>query len=214
MKRIVPFFSIIMALIFLSACGETEPASVDEIPSEPSQAELTDQLKRSTTYDVETLMSDNFYLLDTVVADREEANIYATKQFTVEEIVDVVSETIEPDEISEKKDNQRILIYPNHFVTFKQSEEDSQVTLIEVATDTFVRNNYSPNYLNGFFTYIMLDRMLSTNNWGQNRQNKCSGGSCYGGYTTGQKTFGGGVTTNRTNRGLSSIRGGGPSAGK
>ena len=214
MKRIVSFFLLIMVLVFLSACGETEPASVDEIPSEPSQAELTDQLQSSTTYDVETLMSDNFYLLDTVVSDREEANIYATKQFTVEEIVDVVSETIPPDETSEKKDNQQILIYPNHFVTFKQSEEDAQVTLIEVATDTFVRNNYSPNYLNGFFTYLMLDRMLSTNNWGQNRQNQCTGGSCYGGYRTGTKTFGGGVTTNRTNRGLSSIRGGGPSAGK
>jgi len=214
MKRIVSFFLITMVLVFLSACGETEPASVDEIPSEPSQAELTDQLQNSTTYDIETLMSDNFYLLDTIVADREEANIYATKKFTVDEIVDVVSQTIPPDETSGKKDNQQILNYPNHFVTFKQSEEDNQVTLIEVASETFVRNNYSPNYLNGFFTYLMLDRMLSTNNWGQNRQSQCAGGSCYGGYRTGKTTFGGGVTTNRTNRGLSSIRGGGPSAGK
>lgn len=215
MKKIISIFSLILILIVLSACGsEAEPASVDEIPSESSQSEITNQLKNSSTADIDVLLSDAFYKLDTVVGNNEEANIYATKQFTIDEIVDTVSEVIPPDETSEKKGDEQMLIYPNHFVTFKQSEEDKQVVLMEVATDTFVRNNYSPNHLNGFFTYLMINRMLSSNNWAQTRQNQCASGSCYGGYRTGTGAFGGDVTTNRTNRGMSSTRGGGISAGK
>ncbi|WP_112181611.1 MULTISPECIES: DUF4247 domain-containing protein [Paraliobacillus] len=214
MKKTISFFSLLILLV-LTACSEAEPASVDEIPVESSQSEITNQLESASTSDIEILLSDAFHKLDTVVGDNEEANIYATRLFTIDEIVDTVSGVIPPDEISEKQDNEQMLIYPNHFVTFKQSEEDSEVVLMEVATDTFVRNNYSPNYLNGFFTYVMINRMLSADNWAQNRQSQCgTSGSCYGGYSTGTSTFGGSVTTNRTNRGMSSTRGGGTSAGK
>lgn len=214
MKKTIGFLSLFI-LLTLSACSDPEPASVDEIPSESSQSEITNQLENASTSDVEILLSDAFYKLDTVVGDHEEANIYATRLFTIEEIVDTVSEVITPDEISEKKGSEQMLIYPNHFVTFKQSEEDAEVVLMEVATDTFVRNNYSPNYLNGFFTYVMINRMLSSNNWAQNRQSQCgTSGSCYGGYRTGTSTFGGSVSTNRASRGMSSVRGGGTSAGK
>ncbi|CQR48128.1 hypothetical protein BN1058_02476 [Paraliobacillus sp. PM-2] len=201
-------------LPLLVACGEAEPASVDEIPDEASQAQLTERLNKGVPMDIESLLADVFYKLDTVVSDSAEANIYATRQFTLDELVDEVASAMPPKEISEKYNNQQMLIYPNHFVTFKQSEEEDQVILMEVAPDRFVRNNYSPNYLNHFFAFAMLNRMLSADNWAENKRNTCSAGSCYGGYTTGTKSFGGDVVTNRTNRGMFSTRGGGPSAGK
>ncbi len=213
MKKML-WLLFLVCLVLLAGCGEEQPASVDEIPSEDSQAVLIEQLKSKNLQDIEQLLANVFYKLDTVVSDSEQATIYATKQFTLDEIVDEVTRVLPPEEISKKKDNQQILIYRNQFVTFKESEEDSQVILMEVASDAFVRNNYSPNYLNSFFAFAMLNRMLSANNWAESRRSSCSSGSCYGGYTTGTKTFGGNVTTNRTNRGMFSTRGGGPSAGK
>lgn len=213
MKKWLLLLTLIL-LTLLTACGESEPASVAEIPDEPSKAELTDSLNNQFSSDIENVLADVFYRLDTVVSDSAEANIYATRQFTLDELVNEVASAIPPTETSEKHNNQQMLIYPNHFVTFKQSEEDNQVILMEVAPDTFVRNNYSPNYLNNFFAFAMLNRMLSANNWAESRRNTCATGSCYGGYSTGTKTFGGDVVTNRTNRGMFSTRGGGPSAGK
>lgn len=214
MKKGYFFVCFILITLLLTACGETEPASVDEIPDEDSKAQLTDRLNQSTAGDIDSLLSDVFYRLDTVVSDSAEANIYATKQFTVDEAVTEIAQVLPPDEQSEKQGTEQILIYDNYFVTFKESEEDNHVVLMEVASDAFVRNNYSPNYLNNFFAFAMLNRMLSANNWAETRQSQCINGDCYGGYTTGTKSFGGDVTTNRTNRGIFSTRGGGPSAGK
>ncbi|GAA5416346.1 hypothetical protein Pryu01_01380 [Paraliobacillus ryukyuensis] len=213
MKKWLLLLSL-LAIFVLTACGETEPASVDEIPSEQSQAELITQLQTSNAANVETLLANTFYKLDTVVSDSSEANVYATRQFTVDEAVTEVANVLQPEQQSEKYNNERMLVYPNYFVTFKESEEDNQVVLMEVASDTFVRNNYSPNYLNHFFAFALINRMLSADNWARSRQSYCSNGGCYGGYTTGRTSFGGDVTTNRTNRGMFSTRGGGPSAGK
>ncbi|MDL4841328.1 DUF4247 domain-containing protein [Aquibacillus rhizosphaerae] len=211
----------VLILIGLTACGSSQfsglgtneqpDVSVDNIPDEPSKQELISQIEASDSNSIEPIIANNFYLLDTVSGDNESANVYATKQFEMEELVSVISDSLTPDEKSEVKDNQQILIYPNHFVTFKLSEEDSSTILMEVANDNFVRNNYSPNYLNSFFTFALINRMLSADNWAQNRRNQCSNGACYGGYSTNRSQNQGGVTSNR---GMSTVRGGGPSAGK
>ncbi|SDK43263.1 protein of unknown function [Sediminibacillus albus] len=192
----------------LSGSEEKPSVSVDEIPDEPSQSELREKLESASDTEIEALISNNFHLLDVVSGDDGNANVYATRQFTREELVSLITEINSPDEKSEVKDNQQMLIYPNHFVTFKTSEEDNEVLLIEVASDQFVRSNYSPNYLNGFFTFLLINRMLGTSSWERSRMDQCKNSSCYGGYTTQNR---GGLNTNR---GMSSYRGGGSSSGK
>ncbi|MDC3412650.1 DUF4247 domain-containing protein [Aquibacillus sp. 3ASR75-11] len=184
---------------------------IDEaIPEEPTKEEISQKIKKANGNDIEGIIQDNFFLLDVVSSDNENAKVYATQRFTVSELVETITSVVEPDEKSELKDNQQILIYPNTFVTFKQSDIASNTVLMEVASDQFVRNNYSPNYLNTFFTFMLLNRMLDRNNWAQNRADQCRNGACYGGYTNG-RNYSGGTTSKR---GMSSFRGGGPSAGK
>lgn len=202
-------------LLLLSACaqtnfteiteGFTEPsASIKEIPSEPSKETMMSDIKNSSSRDIEAIIAKNFYLLDVVQGDNGNANIYATQRFTISELVTVLSEAIQPDQISEMKNNQQILIYPNHFVTVKTSQEDANTLLIEVASDEFVKNNYSPNFLTTYFAIRLLDDVLDVDDWGKKRINQCSNGGCYGGYSI----------RGTTQRGMSDFRGGGPSAGK
>ncbi|QTN00074.1 DUF4247 domain-containing protein [Sediminibacillus dalangtanensis] len=209
---------LLSLVLLLTACGsglsqlqgtEEEPSvSVEEIPDEPDRQEIEEQLKASSNQDIEAIFANNFYLLDVVTGDDAQANVYATRQFKREQLISLVSSIKKPDEKSEVKDGEQILIYPDYFVTFKPSEEDQDVLLIEVASDQFVRSNYSPNHLNGFFTFLLLNRMLGTSNWEKSRMDQCRSGGCYGGYTTGDR---GGLNTKR---GMSSYRGGGASAGK
>ncbi|WP_407269019.1 DUF4247 domain-containing protein [Radiobacillus sp. PE A8.2] len=212
----------IVLLLILSACGpsgftnssgafEDPGVSVDMIPDEPTKQELTENIQQTATNDIEAVIANNFELLDVVQGEDAIANVYATRQFSVSEIVSVISEAIEPDEISDLKNNQQILIYPNHFVTFKVSEEDADVVLMEVATEQFVRDNYSPSFLQTYFAFRLLDSVLGVPNWGSSRSNKCANGGCYGGYSTSKPYNQGSLNTNR---GMSDYRGGGPSAGK
>ncbi|QDP40857.1 DUF4247 domain-containing protein [Radiobacillus deserti] len=206
------FLVAVLGLFFvlLTACGqqmsfdESEPqVSVDNIPDEPSASELRDQLNQSTTNDIEALISNHFFLLDVVNTDNGNANIYATRRFNVQETVELLREKIQPEEVSDYKDNQQILAYPDHFVSIKQSEEDSDVTFIEVANDEFVRNHYSPSFLNTYFNYLLLSRLLDVDDWDKRRR-QCQNGGCYGGYTT----------STSPGRGMSDYRGGGPGSGK
>lgn len=176
MKKSIGVISLLFVLV-LSACGATNfqeladssvteesTASVDDIPDEPSQDEIISQIKNNEGNDVEEIISDNFYLLDVVSGENGNAHIYATQKFTIQELVSTITSVAPPEEKSEQKDNRQILIYPGNFVTFKVSEEDKETVLIEIASDEFVENNYSPNYLNGFFTFLLLNQMLGTNN--------------------------------------------------
>ncbi|WP_077621214.1 DUF4247 domain-containing protein [Sediminibacillus massiliensis] len=210
---------ILPLCLLLAACGQlnyseinessSEPSvSVEDLPEEPAKSEVVSQLENSSGGNIEAIISNNFPMLDSVSGEDGTANIYGTKLFKREELVSLMTELFPPEEVSKVEDNQQILIYPDHFVTFKPSEENGDVLLIEVASDAFVRNNYSPNYLNSFFTFLILNRMLDSANWGQRRMEQCRNSNCYGGYTTQNR---GGLNTNR---GMSTFRGGGPGSGK
>lgn len=214
-KSIIIF---ILFALFLNACApmsyqeldgasETEPVTVENIPEEPSRQELTDSLERNSSDDIAAMLGNTFYLLDVVSGESEEAYVYATRQFSVQELANLVAELKVPEEISEFKENRQILVYDDHFVTFQQAEENEDITLIEVASDEFVENNYSPNYFNGFFTFLLLNRMIGSNNWSNNRMERCRNTQCYGGYSNSR-------SYNTNNRGMSNYRGGGPGAGK
>jgi hypothetical protein len=204
----------LMFVLVLAGCGDSnnDSASLSDIPDEPKKETVTSKFENSVGESIETLIDNNFYLLDVVSGERSgNANVYATRLYTVEELIELFKQTEGPDEISEKKNGQQIIIYDDVFITVKPSEEDSDVTLIEVADRTFVRENYSPNYLNTFFTFALLNSLFG-NNWSQSRMNTCQNGGCYGGYTSTYRDNNSG--SGGVSRGNSSYRGGGPSAGK
>jgi len=177
-------------------------------PDEPSKKTLMDRIENRDFKSAERLVSQTFPLFDTVRGDQtnREARIYVTREFTVQELAEIVMEKFSPETESKYHDGKKTLIYGNTFITFKRSEQDSDATLIEVASDQFVRNNYSPNFFTGMFVMAVLDDILDVDDWHKKRRKACSGGGCYGGYSS--KEFRSGSF-----RG-SSGRGGGPSSGK
>lgn len=210
MKKWSACIVILFIVIIVAGCSandrgvpEDVEITADDIPEESSKDELIDKIKNNTSNDIDDIIEANFSLMDVVSVDSDKAEIYATKRFELNELADVLTATIEPDKESEVKDNQQILIYPNYFVTLKVSPDDKNALIIELAGDEFVKQNYSPSFLQTYFAFSLLNSVIGGNNWG------CRSGNCYGGYT------GRGYYPNGTpNRGSSSYRGGGPGAGK
>ncbi len=194
----------------LSAFDESSDISEDDLQVEETKDEIINRLEVSTNSDVEALISDNFPFVDSVTGEETTANVYGTLLFEVEELADLFAEIKQPEEISDFIDGQQILAYSDVFVILKESEELDNATFIEVASEQFVKKNYSPNFLTTYFTIRMLDSFFG-NNWVSNRRSYCSSNDCYGGYSTSRNYNKGGVTKNR---GLGSFRGGGPSTGK
>ncbi|MFC4556692.1 DUF4247 domain-containing protein [Virgibacillus kekensis] len=211
-------WSVLISLLFISlfAAGcapfldrgmQDTDITADDVPQEPSREELESKIKSNTSKEIDDIIQANFTLLDVVAGEgNREANIYATTAFTLPQLESALTAAMEPEKRSEVKDNRQILIYPEHFVTLRVSEDDKDVLLIEVADDEFVRRNYSPNFLTTYFAIRLLDDVLDVDDWGKRRTRECRTGNCYGGYTS--KMYG------APGRGNTSFRGGGPGAGK
>lgn len=213
MKKWIVFSVLLFIMIIATGCAspfsndrgmpEEVDITADDIPEEPSKDEIIDKIENNTSNDIDDIIEANFSLMDVVSADNNKSEIFATQRFELSELADVLTAAIDPDEISEVKDNQQIFIYPDNFVTLKVSPDDNDALIIEVASEEFVKQNYSPSFLQTYFAFRLLDGIFGGNNWG------CRSGNCYGGYT------GKGYYPNGTpDRGRTSFRGGGPGAGK
>ncbi|WP_099158770.1 DUF4247 domain-containing protein [Virgibacillus ndiopensis] len=216
LKKWSVYIGFVLIMLLMTACsspfddrGMQEDVTItsEDVPKEPSKEELISKIKGNTSNEIDDIIEANFTLMDVVSGEgNQSAEIYATKVFELSELATVLSSKMKPDKVSEVKDNQQILVYPEHFVTLKVNDEDNDVLLIEVAEDEFVRRNYSPSFLQTYFAYRLLDDFLDVDDWGKKRAKKCKSGNCYGGYT------GSGYGTHK--RGDTSFRGGGPGAGK
>ncbi|WP_010529252.1 DUF4247 domain-containing protein [Lentibacillus jeotgali] len=192
---------LLSLIILLTACSSRGGQqgiviTADDIPQETQKEEIIAAINQTANNEIDDIIEANFPLMDTVNGETNDAEIYATQQFELEELASVFMEAIEPEKVSDIEDNQQILIYPDHFITLRESDEDQDVVMIEVADDEFVRRNYSPNFLSTYFSIRLLESMLGADNWGSRQS---------GGYTGMGGTPGRGNTT---------FRGGGPGAGK
>lgn len=182
-----------------------------ELPSEPSRSEILNTIENSEADDIESLVQESFPLLDTVRSDQGISKIYMTRELSLTEVTDSLSASIKPEEISERQENKQVLIYPDDFVIVQESTEEPGVITIELATDEFVRNNYSPGFFNGLFAGYLLNRMLGSNDWYDRRRSSCQqSANCYGGYGMYGNYNSGGTSSMRG----STNRGGGPGTGK
>lgn len=214
-KKWSVFLFLLFITLILTSCSpflnrglpEDTEITADDIPEEPEKDELISTIKGNTSNEIDDIIEANFALIDSVSGDgSHDAAIYATTVLQRSELKSVLTAALEPEKVSEVKDNQQILIYPDYFVTLKVSDDDSDVTLIEVAGDEFVRRNYSPSFLSTYFAIRLMDSFLGVNDWGRKRARECKSSNCYGGYTG--KGYG------TPSRGHTSFRGGGPGAGK
>ncbi|RKQ14677.1 DUF4247 domain-containing protein [Oceanobacillus bengalensis] len=189
------FFSIalLFSIIFLSACsldsssrGMSQEISItaDEVPGELDKQTIISSITSSPSTEIDDIIEVNFPLVDTFSDNNESAEIYATTQFTLSELANVLEEATNPTEVSDEIDDQQIFIYPDAFLTLAPSVDDDKVLLIEVASETYVRNNYSPSFLQTYFAIRLLDDMFGSN-WSRSKSSDSSGsGSTLRGNTT------------------------------
>ncbi|MFG6116618.1 DUF4247 domain-containing protein [Halobacillus sp. MO56] len=217
-------FGIIIIVLFMNVFGgnddrsrgisgsSSDPAlTYDELPEEPSKESIISSLQQSEPSDAEELVSNHFPLIDTVRTDEGISRVYVTREFKIPELADLLAGTLKPDEKSDYNNNKQVLVYPDHFVIMKESEEEPGVVFIELSNDQFVRNHYSPGFFNGLLTYAVLNRMLNSSNWAENQAGRCrASNDCYGGYSMYGGYRSGDTGTFRGSAG----RGGGPGAGK
>ncbi|WP_226583723.1 DUF4247 domain-containing protein [Halobacillus litoralis] len=211
---------IIALFLVFNVFGNDEPRGMSgsytedtygELPSEPDRSEILKTIENSDARTIEQLIQESFPLLDTIRSDQGISRIYMTRELTLPEVADSLSEAIAPEEISTRQEEKQILIYPDDFIIIQESQEEPGVVTIELASDDFVRNNYSPGFFNGFFTAVLLNRMLGSNDWYNRRRSTCQQtGSCYGGYGMYGNYNSGGTGSMRG----STNRGGGPGTGK
>lgn len=191
---------LLFLLLLLGACSsEDETIMAEDIPEEESQQEITTTIENAANenFEVDDVIEAAFPLITNVEGDSDNAEIYATTRFSLQELSSLLTTGFQAEEISEVKDNQQMIIFPDYFVTLRENEADEDVLLIEVASDEFVRRNYSPNFLSTYFSIRLLESFLG-NNWSRND----------GGYT------GMGSMGESTRRGNTTFRGGGPGSGK
>ncbi|RLL48518.1 DUF4247 domain-containing protein [Oceanobacillus piezotolerans] len=168
----------------------------DDIPNEPDKDTTLSSILSSPSNDIDDIIEVNFPLIDVVSDNNETAEIYATTQFSLSELSEALQDAVSPQEVSEVIENQQILIYPEKFVTLGYSESDDEVLLIEVASENYARENYSPSFLQTYFGIRLLDSIFG-NNWSSNYDRDSRG------------------STNTTpSRGNTTFRGGGPGSGK
>ncbi|ARI76804.1 DUF4247 domain-containing protein [Halobacillus mangrovi] len=190
--------------------GSYTEDTYNELPSEPERSEILENIRTSNANSIEELVKNNFPLLDTIQSDQGMSRIYMTRELSLPEVSEALSDKINPEEISERQEGKQALIYPEHFVIIQESEEEPGVITIELASDQFVRNNYHPSFFQGMLAYYILDEVLDVDDWHKKRNSRCKQtGDCYSGYGMyGNYNSGSGSLRGSSNRG------GGPGAGK
>ncbi|WP_223702209.1 DUF4247 domain-containing protein [Sutcliffiella deserti] len=169
--------------------------------------------------DIVDFISNEYRIYDTVSSVRDSANfseIYIAENRDMDDVTSNITSHEQPEEMSERKDGKQVLVYDNLFVIITEDEENPSNTFIEVANDKFVRNNYSPDFFDGLFLYMVLNNLLRTNDWGDTQKLRCQQNpeNCYGGYGKSGGSFKGSNQTPTIRSGSSPVRGGGPGAGK
>lgn len=154
---------------------------------------------------------------DTVRGDRgEQANVYRVERASVPEVARDLAERATPDHVSEASEERMILSYPDELVSVYRDVDQAEDTLVEVASTTFVRNNYSPSFLEGYLLGSLIGNIFGSG-WQNRDWNRPYRG--YIGPDRRYSTYGGakGATGGSIRQGSSGtrfFRGGGLGVGK
>ncbi|TCP32075.1 uncharacterized protein DUF4247 [Scopulibacillus darangshiensis] len=162
------------------------------------------------------IVKDKYQIDDTVkssVNQDDTAMIFLAKNQSIDDVSKALQKEKKPDRASNRVDNKKVLVYENYFVTLTKDDKDPKDTNIEVATYGFVRDNYRPSFFDGLLAYYILDNLFDVDDWHRKQGRRCyATNGCYQGYN-----HSGGHYKGPGSKPLfrsSSIRGGGPNAGK
>lgn len=114
----------------------------------------------------------SLYPLDSAVNNgNQQSFVYRAENKTVPEVASQLSDQKKPEQSSKVDDNQMFLVYSDELYNIQKDKDKPTDTLIEVSNSEFVRNNYSPSFLEGYLLASVLDRVFFQNgsNYGDYR---------------------------------------------
>ncbi|MCP8969428.1 DUF4247 domain-containing protein [Ectobacillus ponti] len=101
------------------------------------------------------------YPLESVVRDgNQRSYVYWAAGETVPQVAKKLTEQRQPDQMSKEDSKQMFLVYPDELYNLQQDADKPSDTIIEVSNDEFVRQNYSPSFLQGFLLASVLDNIF------------------------------------------------------
>ncbi|MCC2249847.1 DUF4247 domain-containing protein [Virgibacillus sp. AGTR] len=201
MKRSL-FFILVSVMLLLSACGNSQAGTTTGSFFKDGIAEFID-----TNYTFQDVVTSQ-------ESSSDVSEIYIAENKSIDEVVTELQEYQEPNKVSEKTDQKQALVYDDLFIIITEDENDPDNSTVEIASQQFVRDNYNPNFFNGLFALWVLDEVLDVDDWAKKRKNKCKNtNDCYGGYISSGGFYKNSGNSSKSVR-SSSVRGGGPGAGK
>lgn len=185
------FSILLMSVLFLGACGNS----------------------------IQGLIAKKYPLKDTVQSStnsRDVSHIYIAKGQSISQVAQYLQKQKTPKRVSAENNGKKVLIYDHNFVTLMKNKTNPNNTDIEVASYSFVRDNYQPSFFNGLFTGYLLGHLFGVPNWSSRQSTRCRNSvyPCYRGYTHSGGHYKGPVRPPSFRGSSSWFRGGGPNAGK
>ncbi|HEU5138975.1 MAG TPA: DUF4247 domain-containing protein [Bacillales bacterium] len=171
---------------------------------------------------IKDIVSEKYQMKDTVQSSIDQgdvARVYLAEGKSIDQVAKFLQGKKSPNRVSDQQDGKQVLVYDDYFVTLMEGKENPENTQLEVATYTFVRDNYQPSFFNGLFAAYILADLFDVDDWGRRQRFRCqnSVNGCYGGYVHSGGHYKGPRKTPSFRGSLSGsglFRGGGPNAGK
>ncbi|WP_338752837.1 DUF4247 domain-containing protein [Bacillus sp. FJAT-52991] len=167
---------------------------------------------------VEEYISEQYMLIDVVQspsAEQDNSYIYKAENQSVPDLAEELTGVEQPDETGKYVNDKQVLIYDNYLIILTKDPDNGADSLIEVATEGFVRDYYSPSFFQGMLIGHVLTDMFGKN-WDNKQRNHCGPNhneDCYDGYSSSGGGYYGSWGTGSSGRGAT-FRGGGPGEGK
>ncbi|HET7578959.1 MAG TPA: DUF4247 domain-containing protein [Bacillales bacterium] len=171
---------------------------------------------------IQGVIAKKYPLKDTVQSSAnsgDAAKVYLAKGQSISQVAQFLRQQKQPKKASGVKNGKAVLVYDNNFVTLTKNKKNPDSTDIEVASYTFVRDNYRPSFFNGLLTGYFLSSLFNVPDWGARQSYRCQSAlnPCYGGYRHSGGHYKGPRRPPSFRGSLSGpgfFRGGGPNVGK
>lgn len=103
------------------------------------------------------------YPLESVNKDGSQTSyIYRAANKTVPEVARELAEQKKPRQISKEDAEHMFLVYSKEWIHVQRDEQNPDDTLIEVDSEEYVRQNYSPSFLEGYLVASLIGNMFDS----------------------------------------------------
>lgn len=103
------------------------------------------------------------YPLESVSRDGKSTSyIYRAENTTVPEAAKSIADKRKPKQTSEQSDERMFLVYDNELIQVQRDKDKPEDSIIEVASQEYVRQNYDRSFLEMYLQYKLLDTLFDS----------------------------------------------------